>query len=79
MDQLQSSSDLEVDTAYTQNRYRWGRNGDHLLGVPFECNHCSFCNMAGRDLDSSNEEHNKFALMAIRRVLLDVITAAKMT
>ena len=37
LDDNQNSSDLEVDSAYTQNRYRCGRNGDHLMGVPFEC------------------------------------------
>jgi hypothetical protein len=69
MNHLQSSSDLEVDAAYTQNWYRWGRNGDHLMGVPCECDLCSFRNMAGRDPDILNER-NKFTLTAIRRVLL---------
>ena len=54
MDHHQSGSDLEVDTAYTQNQYRWGRNGDHLMGVPFECDLCSFQNVAGRDPDFFN-------------------------
>jgi hypothetical protein len=74
MDHHQSGSDLEVDMAYTQNRYRWGRNGDHLMGVPFECDLCSFRNVAGRDPDFSND-WDEFTLTAIRRVLLDVMWA----
>jgi hypothetical protein len=47
LDHLQSGSDLEVDAAYTQSCYQCGRNGDHLMGVPFECNLCSFRNVVG--------------------------------
>ena len=44
MDQLQSGSDLnlKVDAAYIQNRNQCGRDGDHLMGVPFERDLCSF-------------------------------------
>ena len=40
-------SDLEVEVPLTLDRYRCGRNGDHLMGVPFECDLCSFRNMCG--------------------------------
>ena len=30
-------------------RHRHGRNGDHLMGVPFECDLCHFRNMNKRD------------------------------
>ena len=30
-------------------RYRVGRDGNHLAGVPFECNLCHFRNMNCRD------------------------------
>jgi hypothetical protein len=36
LDHLQSESDLEVDSAFTQNCYQCSRDGDHLMGVPFE-------------------------------------------
>jgi hypothetical protein len=42
--------------------------------VPFECNLCSFRNVVGRDPDDTNVR-DKFTLMAIRRVLLDVMWA----
>ncbi len=42
LDHLQNGSDLEVDLAYTQNRYRSGRDDNHLMGVPFEYDLCSF-------------------------------------
>ena len=45
LDHLQSRSDLDVDAAYMQSCYRCGRNGDHLMGVPFECDLCSFQNV----------------------------------
>jgi hypothetical protein len=76
LDHLQSGSDLEVDSAYTQNRYRCGQDGDHLMGIPFECNLCSFWNVVGRDLDRANKQ-DEFTLTAIRRVLLDVMWARK--
>jgi hypothetical protein len=74
LDHLQSGSDLEVDSAYTQNRYRCGQDRDHLMGMPFECDLCSFWNVVGRDPDSTNKR-DEFTLTAIRRVLLDVMWA----
>jgi hypothetical protein len=69
-----SGSDLDLELPETHNRYRCGRNGDHLMGVPFECNLCSFRNITGRDPVMGNH-NNHFTLVAIRRVLLDVFWA----
>jgi hypothetical protein len=44
------------------------------MEVSFECDLCSFRNMAGRDPDVTNER-NEFTLTAISRVLLDVMWA----
>ncbi len=70
LDHLQSGSDLEVNSTYMQTRYRCGRDGDHLMGVPFECDLCSFWNVVGRDPDVTNE-CNEFTLTAIRCMFLD--------
>ena len=43
------TSDLEVEVPSTQEHYGGARNGDHLMGVPFECDLCSFRNVCGRD------------------------------
>lgn len=74
LDDLQNGSDLEVDFAYTKNRYCCARNGDHLMGVPFECDLCSFRNTVGRD-PVKGDDRDDFTLMAIRRVLLDTMWA----
>jgi hypothetical protein len=74
LDDNQNRSDLEVDSAYTQNCYRCGRDGDHLMGVPFECDLCSFRNVVGCD-PVITDGRDEFTLMAIRRVLLDVMWA----
>jgi hypothetical protein len=42
-----NGSDLDLDTPETSQQYRCGRNGDHLMGVPFECDLCSFQNVSG--------------------------------
>ncbi len=44
------------------------------MGVPFECDLCSFRNVAGRDPDMTNK-CNEFTLTAIRHMLLDVMWA----
>jgi hypothetical protein len=69
-----SGSDLEVDLAYTQKRYRNGRDGNHLMGVLFKCDLCSFRNVVGRDPVEGNER-DEYTLVAIQRVLLDVMWA----
>jgi hypothetical protein len=43
-----NASDLEIETSTTSGRYRSGRDGDHLMGVPFECDLCFFWNVCGR-------------------------------
>ncbi len=53
----------------TLNRYRCGRNGDHLMGVPIECDLCSFRNVSGRDPVFGNYR-DQFTLTSIRRVEL---------
>jgi hypothetical protein len=66
--------DLHLDMPETYNHYRCGRNGDHLMGVPFKCDLCSFRNVTGRDpVLGSHNDH--FTLVAIQRVLLDVMWA----
>ena len=39
---------LEVDPVEA-GRYRKGRDGDHLMGIPFECDLCHFRNLTHRD------------------------------
>jgi hypothetical protein len=69
-----NGSNLDLDTPETYNRYQCGRNGDHLMGVPFECDLCSFRNVTGRDpVLGSHNDH--FTLVAIQRVLLDAMWA----
>ena len=70
----QNATDLEIEVSPTLNRYRCGRNGDHLMGVPFECDLCSFRNVCGRDPVFGNYR-DQFTLTSIRRVQLDVMWA----
>ena len=74
LDDLQNGLDLEVDLTYTKNRYRCARDGNHLMGVPFECNLCSFRNTVGRDPVKGNNR-DEFTLVAICWVLLDTMWA----
>lgn len=55
-------------------RYRRGRNGDHIMGVPFSCELCHFRNVNLRDplLDSSKDV---YTLTAMRRANIDVCWA----
>ena len=66
--------DLEIEVSPTLNRYWCGRNGEHLMGVPFECNLCSFRNVCGRDPLLGNHR-DQFMLTSIRRVQLVVMWA----
>ena len=70
----QNGSDLEVDTTYTQACYQCGRDRDHLMGVPFECDLCSFWNVVDRD-PIITDGQDEFTNTAIRRVLLNVMWA----
>jgi hypothetical protein len=69
-----NTTDLEVEASSTLGRYRCGRNGDHLMGVPFECDLCSFRNVCGRQPEFKNKR-DQFTLTAIRRAQLDVMWA----
>ena len=60
--------------AQDNERYRVGRDGDHLAGVPFECDLCHFRNMNRRDPVWQNSKDVR-TLEAIRRVQLDVFWA----
>jgi hypothetical protein len=68
----QNATDLEIEVSLTLNRYCCGRNGDHLMGVPFECDLCLFRNVCGRDPVFGNY-WDQFMLTSIRRVQLDVM------
>jgi hypothetical protein len=48
-EEAQNSTDLEaIEASTTLDRYRCGRDGDHLMGVPFKCDLCLFQNVCGR-------------------------------
>ena len=53
-----------------QHRFRCGRNGDHLMGIPFECDLCHFRNLNGFDPSPRNPK-DQYTLLVIRRALLD--------
>lgn len=55
----------------TELMYRTARNGDHLMGVPFQCEVCHFRNIMRRDPDWALESDTKL-LALMRRVNLDV-------
>ena len=58
-----NSSDLDLDTPETNQWYRCGRNGDHLMRAPFECYLFSFCNVTGRDPVPGN--HNDYFTLGV--------------
>ena len=53
-------------------RFKQARNGDHLMGVPFECDLCSFRNVARRD-PSWGDRKDNHTLLCIRQANLDVM------
>jgi hypothetical protein len=69
-----NANDLEIEVSPTLGRYRCGRNGDHLMGVPFECNLCLFRNVCKREPEFKNKR-NQFTLTTIRRSQLDMMWA----
>ncbi len=69
-----NATDLEIDASPTLGRYGCGRNGDHLMGVPFECSLCLFRNVCGRQPEFKNKG-DQFTLTSIRRAQLDVMWA----
>ena len=67
----EENEDLETGEKL-ELRFRRGRNGDHVLGIPFECDLCHFRNMARRDPVDGNPK-DEFTLMCIRRASLDAM------
>ena len=65
--------ELEVED---KDRYRRGGNGDHLTGVPFECDLCHFRNMNKRDPVWERAKDVR-TFTAIRRAQLDVFWARR--
>jgi hypothetical protein len=61
--------DLETEERLAQ-RFAIGRNGDHLMGIPFECDLCHFRNVSGRD-PIPIRPGDSFMLICIRRANLD--------
>ena len=55
-----------------EGRYSHGRDGDHLLGVPFECDLCHFRNINHRD-PNARDKKDDFTLICIRRANLDAL------
>ena len=54
--------------------YQKARDGDHLMGVPFECDLCHYRNMRKKDPDFGNSR-DVYLLMVIRRANLDACWA----
>jgi hypothetical protein len=74
-EEVQNGTDLEaIEASTTLDRYRCGRDGNHLMGVPFECDLCLFQNVCGRQPVFGNRR-DQFTLTCIRRVQLDVMWA----
>ncbi|KAL7530331.1 hypothetical protein ACHAXR_005038 [Thalassiosira sp. AJA248-18] len=53
-------------------RFRKGRNGDFVMGFPFECDLCHFRNVSRRDPNPMDRK-DQFTLMCIRRANLDAM------
>ena len=71
--EAKDEEDLVVEDTEGQ-RYRHARNGDHIMGVPFECELCHFRNMNKRDpIATSLKDSN--TLMGCRRGIIDVCWA----
>ena len=62
---------FEVDDE-TKDMFMHGRDGDHVMGVCFECDVCSFRNVNERDVCWSSDKDLR-TLRYIRRALLDVM------
>ena len=74
-DNYATQKELDEDEAWVTDerlgdRFKCGRNGDHLMGIPFECDLCHFRNLNGRDPCASLPKDN-YTLLAIRRASLD--------
>ena len=69
-----SAGDDESENLETDKRldkcFRISRNGDHLMGIPFECDLCQIRNVYERDPTHGNAKDN-YTLICIRRPILD--------
>ena len=63
------SEDLEMEERLNK-RFRIAIDGDHLMGIPFECDLCQFRNVNERDPIYGNTRDN-YTLLCIRRAILD--------
>ena len=63
------SEDLETEGRLNK-RFRISREGDHLMGIPFECYLCQFRNINERYPIHGNARDN-YNLLCIRRAILD--------
>lgn len=64
---------IESDPAEV-GAYQRARNGDHLMGVPFECDLCHFRNIRKKDPNLS-DHRDAHLMMVIRRASLDACWA----
>jgi len=53
-------------------QFMCGRHGDHLMGLPFECDVCHFRNVARRDVDWESTR-DEYTLVCIRAANLDAM------
>eukprot|EP00956_Cyclotella_meneghiniana_P034807 scaffold108317_cov24-Cyclotella_meneghiniana.AAC.2 len=58
------------DQIKEKGSFQCGRDGDYLMGIPFECDLCHFGNVTKRDPELSNPK-DCHTLMCIRRAVLD--------
>ena len=73
MEDREEESDLVMEDPKEKNRYKMGRDGDHLM-CPFECDVCHFRNMNKRDPDIDSSK-DRFTMESIRRANLDACWA----
>jgi hypothetical protein len=63
----------EIDKA-DEDRYILGRDGDHLMGIPFQCDLCHFRNMTGRN-PIFHHKKDEYTMLCVRRANLDAMWA----
>jgi hypothetical protein len=66
---VEEEEGMELDPR-AAGRFLKGRNDDHLMGIPFECDLCHFCNLTLRD-PIWGLTHDENELTCIRRANLD--------
>eukprot|EP00956_Cyclotella_meneghiniana_P043382 scaffold267197_cov149-Cyclotella_meneghiniana.AAC.1 len=60
------------DLVKEKGAFKCGRDGDYLMGIPFECDLCHFRNVTKRDPELTNSK-DCHTLMCIRRAILDAL------